>query len=83
MYNITQYSYSLNTILNYIEYIIQADQELQDWTEDVHLNGLHGNESFPSCMSTLDQLVEIATSILFNTSCRNAAHTNGMMDIYG
>ncbi|KAK2175219.1 hypothetical protein NP493_743g03006 [Ridgeia piscesae] len=70
------------TLHYWTEANVQADNEVQEWIADIYDNGFGGEHGLPGVFSRLDDLIDFVTTIIFTTSCRNAALTFGMMDYY-
>ena len=68
---------------------VKADTELQNWAEDIHVNGFPGyfgasdGHSFPKQIQTKEDLVDICTLVAFTGSAQHAAVNFGQYDIYG
>ena len=44
-------------------------------------DSLLSTPGIPKHITTIEQLVEIVTSVIFTSSCRNASVTNGLFDV--
>ena len=67
---------------------VRTDEELQTWIHDLHTNGLPvwedgTDHNIPKVIETLDQLIQLITTVIFTASAQNAALTAPMMDYYG
>ena len=56
------------------------------WIHDIYYNGFPSWDNFdhgvPSEFSTLNEIIDFVTMVIYTASCQNAALTGGMMDYY-
>ncbi|CAK8694229.1 unnamed protein product [Clavelina lepadiformis] len=65
---------------------VKVDEEIQSYIKEIRNKGFWLNDNddkgFPETMSSISNLVEFVTCIVFTASCRQAAVSNALFDIY-
>ncbi|KAK1889175.1 Hydroperoxide isomerase ALOXE3 [Dissostichus eleginoides] len=64
---------------------VSADSELQEWINEIFYYGFLGNydSGFPSSLQTVEELIQVVTTVVFTSSALHSAGNRGQFDHLG
>ncbi|XP_033998510.1 arachidonate 15-lipoxygenase B-like isoform X2 [Trematomus bernacchii] len=64
---------------------VSADSELQEWINEIFYYGFLGNDDsgFPSSLQTVEELIQVVTTVVFTSSATHSAGNRGQFDHLG
>ncbi|XP_033931359.1 polyunsaturated fatty acid lipoxygenase ALOX15B-like [Pseudochaenichthys georgianus] len=64
---------------------VSADSELQEWINEIFYHGFLGNydSGFPSSLQTVEELIQVVTTVVFTSSASHSAGNRGQFDHLG
>ncbi|XP_063757830.1 polyunsaturated fatty acid lipoxygenase ALOX15B-like isoform X2 [Eleginops maclovinus] len=64
---------------------VSADSELQEWLNEIFYYGFLGNydSGFPSSLQTVEELIQVVTTVVFTSSVLHSAGNRGQFDYLG